>query len=169
MFQVRTSPAVDGQAPTTPRVPARMAVVALGAAVAVALTLPAAGTAAVKPTPAETLEARTTCKERGVSKKKRLAFRRCVRNRARRLASIRAAELPAIRAECRAEQMEDPVGFVEEFPARDPVALCVRMESAPSKARETLMQLCRVVVPELTKLLLPGNSSGDRIGKALCV
>jgi hypothetical protein len=102
MLQTRRSSAVDGPAPTRRRVPIRTALVALGAAVAVALTLPAAGTAAA-PTRGERLEARAICAlawtkaERGLfraaygGRKMNRAFRGCQRRQARRLASKRAA------------------------------------------------------------------------------
>lgn len=171
MLQVRTSSAVNGQAPARRRVSIRTALIALGAAVAVALTLPAAGTAAAKPTRADRLEARSVCAlERGVTRSERRmfrsayggrtlnqAFRRCVRRQARRLASKRAArrapapapalpgipevpglpglpgfpELPGVRAECQLEQMEDPIGFAQEYPGPNPLELCVQMESMP--------------------------------------
>ena len=169
MLEIRTSSAVDGQAPARRRVPIRTALIGLGAAVAVALTLPAAGSAAAKPTRAERLEARSTCAlERGLTRSERRmfraayggrtlnrAFRRCVRRQARRLASKRAArrpaapglpgvpelpgipglpgipELPGVRAECQLAQAEDPIGFAQEYPGPDPLALCVQMESLP--------------------------------------
>jgi hypothetical protein len=119
------------------------ALVVLGAAVAVGLTLPAAGTAAAKPTQADRFEARITCAEgRGVTRFERKmfrqayggrtvkqAFRRCVKHHARFLARERGVELPGIRFECRMARMEAPLEFRMEYPGG--VRMCVRMESAP--------------------------------------
>jgi hypothetical protein len=125
------------------RIPFRRTLVVLGLAVAVALTLPAAGTAAAKPTATERFEARMTCaEERGVTRFERRMFRsayggktmkramrRCVKRQARVLAMERGAELPAIRAECRMARLEAPLEFRMEYPGG--VRSCVRMETAP--------------------------------------
>jgi hypothetical protein len=124
------------------RVPFRRTLVVLGLAVAVALTLPAANAAAVKPTLADRMEARATCiSERGSDIVKhrefrllyggRKPFRRCVKFHARQIAAERVLEAPMIRAECQLGQAEDPLGFAQEYPGPDPVGLCVRMESMP--------------------------------------
>jgi hypothetical protein len=111
MLQFRTSSAADGQTPATRRVPVRTALVALGAAIAVALTLPAAGTAAAAPTKADKLGARARCADErgltrarhkkfslkyGVGRKNKRAFSRCVTIKARRLAQRRAGATPGL-------------------------------------------------------------------------
>jgi hypothetical protein len=170
MLQIRTSSAVHGGAPAKRRTPIRMGMLALGAAVAVALMLPATGTAA-KPTRGDKLDARSSCAlERGLTKSERRSFRRayggrnvnqafkrCVKRQARRLANKRAQrrrgalappgvlpapapapvappafpEMPGVRATCQVEQMEDPLGFAQEYPGPNPLELCVQMESMP--------------------------------------
>jgi hypothetical protein len=161
MLQIRTSSGLDGRTTTRRIVPIRTALLALVAAAAVSLTLPLAASAAAKPTRGERLKAKSTCvKERGKSKAKRNAFRvtygvgkqkkralrRCTTIHARSLARKRAArrpagpvapapplfpELPGVRADCQIEQMEDPLGFAQEYPGANPLELCVQMESMP--------------------------------------
>jgi hypothetical protein len=116
----------------------KIAVIVVGAAVAAGLTLP--GAAAAGPTWADRFEARKTCiSERGVGDPvKRREFRllygrrpmrKCVRYHARLIAMERRAEAPLIRAECRMEQIADPIEFRQEFPGG--VDMCVRLESMP--------------------------------------
>jgi hypothetical protein len=99
MLHVRTSPAAQGQALTRRRVPMRTALLALVAAVAVAMTLPAAASAA--PNGADRQKARGKCaNERGLTKAKhqrfklkyggRNAFNRCVKQKARTFARRRS-------------------------------------------------------------------------------
>jgi hypothetical protein len=84
------------------------------------------------------------------------AFNRCVKQQARRLANKRAArrrrsappaapglpgvpgvptlpggipEMPGVRAECQVAQLEDPLGFQQEYPGG--IETCVLMESLP--------------------------------------
>jgi hypothetical protein len=121
----------------------RMPVLALvGILVALALTIPSASSAAVKPTFADRLEARSTCiSERGSDIIKhrefrmlyggRKPFRRCVKFHARTIAMERVIEAPTIRADCQLEHAEDPLGFAQEYPGPDPIGMCVRMESLP--------------------------------------
>ena len=160
-------------------------VVALGAALAVALTLPAAGGAA--PRSADRLKARSSCAdERGLTRARhkrfslkygvgatnRRAFGRCVTIKARRFAGRRRwgptppsapaappalapapalptmpglpgmpgfIEMPGVRLECQMAQMEDPIGFAQEYlgpygtgiPGYSAIDLCVMMESMP--------------------------------------
>jgi hypothetical protein len=43
-------------------------------------------------------------------------------------------EMPGVRLECQMEQMEDPIGFMQEYPAlpgQNPLDMCVMMESMP--------------------------------------
>jgi hypothetical protein len=43
-------------------------------------------------------------------------------------------EMPGVRLECQIEQMEDPIGFMQEYPAisgQNPIDMCVMMESMP--------------------------------------
>jgi hypothetical protein len=91
----------------------------------------------------------------GVGAANRRAFSRCVKIKARKFARRRAGgglgglpalpglpavpglpgtgfpELPGVRAECQIEQMEDPIGFAQEYPGANPLELCVQMESMP--------------------------------------
>ena len=85
----------------------------------------------------------------GVGAKNKRAFSRCVKIKARKFARRRAGgglgglpalpglpgtgfpELPGVRAECQIEQMEDPIGFAQEYPGANPLELCVQMESMP--------------------------------------
>jgi hypothetical protein len=144
----------------------RIRILALGAALVVALTLPAAGSAAA-PTQADRLKARSSCADErgltrarhnkfslkyGVSRHNRRAFARCVTIKARRFAGRRGAappavpglpqlpevpglpgipELPGVRLQCQMEQMEDPIGFAQEYPGPNPTDICVMMESMP--------------------------------------
>jgi hypothetical protein len=136
---------------------------AVVAAVAVALTLPAAASAAA-PTAGDRQKARASCaNERGLTKAKhqrfklkygvgarhRNAFNRCVKIKARAYARRRAGgggggglpglglptlpggiiEMPGVRMECQVAQMEDPIGFAQEFPGG--IETCVLMESMP--------------------------------------
>jgi hypothetical protein len=192
MLQIRTSSAVY----VTERrhVPIRTALLALSAAAAVALTLPAAAGAAV-PTRSDRFKARDACaNERGLTRARhkrfslkygvgatnRRAFSRCVTIKARRFAGRRAwgptppsapapapapfapsmpglpgmpgvpgmpglpgmpgfVEMPGIRLQCQMEQMEDPIGFAQEYlgpygtgiPGYSAIDLCVMMESMP--------------------------------------
>jgi hypothetical protein len=177
MPEIRRSSAVTGPVATKRRVPVRIALLALGAAVAVAFTLPAPATAAV-PTGADKLKARSSCaNERGLTRARhkmfalkygagrrhRRAFSRCVAIKARRFARRRAMgltppppapapapapaplpapalpglpmlpggipEMPGVRLECMVEQMEDPIGFAQEYPGG--IEMCVLMESIP--------------------------------------
>jgi hypothetical protein len=165
MLQIRTSSAVDAQALTRRRVPIRTALIAVVAAVAVAFTLPAAATAAAKPTRADKLKARSSCADErgltrarhkkfslkyGVGSKNKRAFSRCVSIKARKLARRRGGanlgipglpgvpmlpggipEMPGVRLECQMAQMEDPIGFAQEYLGADPIEMCVMMESMP--------------------------------------
>ena len=144
----------------------RTALIALGAALAVALTLPAAGSAAA-PTQADRLKARSSCADErgltrarhrkfslkyGVGRQNKRAFARCVTIKARRFAGRRGGappalpglppvpevpglpgipELPGVRLQCQIEQMEDPIGFAQEYPGPNPIDICVMMESMP--------------------------------------
>jgi hypothetical protein len=86
----------------------------------------------------------------GVSAKHKRAFARCVKIKARKFARRRAAgggglpglgipglptvpggivEMPGVRLECQVAQMEDPIGFAQEFPGG--IETCVMMESMP--------------------------------------
>jgi hypothetical protein len=104
MLQIRTSSALDGQAPTTRHVSIRTALVALVAAVAVALTLPAGASAAAAPSRADKQKARSSCaNERGLTRARHQkfslkygvgsrnsrAFSRCVKIKARKFARRR--------------------------------------------------------------------------------
>lgn len=162
MLQIRTSSAVAGRALTRRHVPIGTALVALVAVVAVALTLPAAASAAAPPTAGDRQKARGSCaNERGLTRAKhkrfalkygRRAFSRCVRIKARKFAKRRAGgglglglpglpgmptlpggipEMPGVRAECQIAQMEDPLGFAQEYPGANPLEMCVMMESMP--------------------------------------
>jgi hypothetical protein len=138
----------------------RMALLALVAAAAVALTLPAAASAQ-RPTQGDRLKARSSCaNERGLTKARhqkfrlkygRGAFNRCVRIKARKFARRRAGgglggglgglptipgmpgmiELPGVRLQCQMEQMADPIEFMTEYPGPNPIDMCVMMESMP--------------------------------------
>jgi hypothetical protein len=105
MLQVRTSPAADGQALTRRRLPMWTALLALVAAVAVAMTLPAAASAAAAPTAGDRQKARGSCaNERGLTRAKhqrfklkygvgarhRNSFNRCVKIKARTFARRRS-------------------------------------------------------------------------------
>ena len=166
MLHVRTSSAANGQALTRRRVPMRTALLALVAAVAVAMTLPASAAAA--PSAGDRQKARGSCaNERGLSKAKhqrfnlkygvgarhRNAFNRCVKIKARTFARRRSGgggglpglgipgvpgvptlpggipEMPGVRMECQIAQMEDPIGFMTEYPGG--IETCVMMESMP--------------------------------------
>jgi hypothetical protein len=81
------------------------------------------------------------------------AFRRCINIKARKFANRRASnnlgfpglpgmpgmptlpggipEMPGVRLECQAEQMSDPIGFMQEYPGPNPLDMCVMMESMP--------------------------------------
>lgn len=164
MLQTRTSSAAGGRTPTTRRiVPIRTALVALVACVGVALTLPAGASASAAPSRADKQKARGSCaNERGLSRAKhqkfrlkygRNAFNRCVKIKARKFAKRRGGggggglpglpgipgmpgviEMPGVRLECQMAQMEDPIGFMQEYPAisgQDPIEMCVMMESMP--------------------------------------
>jgi hypothetical protein len=90
----------------------------------------------------------------GTGPGKRNAFNRCVKIKARKFAKRRGGsmgmpglggfptipgmpgmiEMPGVRLECQMEQMEDPIGFMEEYPpitGQDPIDMCVMMESMP--------------------------------------
>lgn len=102
--------------------------------------------------------------ERGLSRAKhqrfrlkygRNAFNKCVKIKARKFAKRRGGggggglpglpgmpgllpggipEMPGVRMECQIAQMEDPLGFMQEYPAisgQDPLEMCVMMESMP--------------------------------------
>lgn len=102
--------------------------------------------------------------ERGLSRAKhqrfrlkygRNAFNKCVKIKARKFAKRRGGggggglpglgmpgipgmpgviEMPGVRMECQIAQMEDPIGFMTEYPAisgQDPLEMCVMMESMP--------------------------------------
>jgi hypothetical protein len=137
---------------------------AVVAAIAVAMTLPAAASAAA-PTAGDRQKARASCaNERGLTKAKhqrfklkygvgarhRNSFNRCVKIKARAYARRRAGggggggglpglglptlpggiiEMPGVRMECQVAQMEDPIGFAQEFPGG--IETCVLMESMP--------------------------------------
>ena len=153
---------------------------ALCAAAAVTLTLPAAAGAA-GPTGGDRFKARDACAyERGLTRARhkrfslkygvgatnRRAFSRCVTIKARRFAGRRPSglrpspapapapfppgmpglpgtpgfvELPGVRLECQMAQMEDPIGFAQEYlgpygtgiPGYSAIDLCVMMESMP--------------------------------------
>jgi hypothetical protein len=182
MLQIRTSSVVH--VPVRRHVPIRTALLALSAAAAVALTLPAAASAAV-PTRGDRLKARNACAdERGLTRARhnkfrlkygvgptnRRAFSRCVTIKARRFAGRRGwglnpppapapapapapfpppmpalpgmpgfVELPGVRLECQLAQMEDPIGFAQEYlgpygtgiPGYSAIDICVMMESMP--------------------------------------
>jgi hypothetical protein len=184
MLQIRTSSAVH--AAERRHVPIRTALLALSAAAAVALTLPAAAGAAV-PTRGDRLKARDACAyERGLTRARhkrfslkygvgatnRRAFSRCVKIKARVFARRRPwgltpprapapppapapapalptmpglpgmpgfVEMPGVRLECQMAQMEDPIGFAQEYlgpygtgiPGYSAIDLCVMMESMP--------------------------------------
>jgi hypothetical protein len=40
-------------------------------------------------------------------------------------------EMPGVRLECQVAQMEDPIGFMQEYPGANPIEMCVMMESMP--------------------------------------
>ena len=86
----------------------------------------------------------------------RNAFNKCVKIKARKFAKRRGGggggglpglpgmpgipgmpgmiEMPGVRLECQMAQMEDPIGFMQEFPAmggQNPIDTCVMMESMP--------------------------------------
>ena len=186
MLQIRTSSAVH--VAVRRHVPIRTALLALSAAAAVALTLPAAAGAAV-PSGGDRFKARSACAdERGLTRARhkrfglkygvgatnRRAFSRCVTIKARRFAGRRAwgltpppapapapapfppptpglpgmpgvpgmpgfVELPGVRLQCQMEQMEDPIGFAQEYlgpygtgiSGYSAIDLCVMMESMP--------------------------------------
>jgi hypothetical protein len=162
MLQFRTASAAHGQASIRRRVPMWTALLALVAALAVAMTLPAAASAAA-PNGADRQKARAKCaNERGLTKAKhqrfrltyggRNAFKRCVKQKARTFARRRTGggglpglgipglpgmptlpggipEMPGVRLECQAEQMSDPIGFMQEYPGG--LETCVMMESMP--------------------------------------
>jgi hypothetical protein len=85
----------------------------------------------------------------GAGAANRNAFRRCINIKARKLAKRRASnnlggfpglpgmptlpggipEMPGVRLECQAEQMSDPIGFMQEYPGG--LETCVMMESMP--------------------------------------
>jgi hypothetical protein len=96
----------------------------------------------------------------GTGPGRRNAFNRCVKIKARTFAKRRAGggmgmpgmgmpglggfptipgmpgmiEMPGVRLECQMEQMEDPIGFMQEYPAisgQNPLDMCVMMESMP--------------------------------------
>jgi hypothetical protein len=164
MLQFRTASAAHGQASIRRRVPMWTVLLALVAAVAVAMTLPAAASAAAAPNGADRQKARSKCaNERGLTKAKhqrfrlkyggRNAFNRCVKQKARTFARRRTGgggglpglgipgipgmptlpggipEMPGVRMECQIEQMEDPIGFMTEYPGG--LETCVMMESMP--------------------------------------
>jgi hypothetical protein len=180
MLQFRTSSAVH--LAERRHVPIRTALLALSAAAAVALTLPAAAGAAV-PTRGDRFKARDACAyERGLTRARhqrfrlkygvgatnRRAFSRCVTIKARRFAGRRPwgltppsapapapapfppampglpgtpgfVELPGVRLQCQMAQMEDPIGFAQEYlgpygtgiPGYSAIDLCVMTESMP--------------------------------------
>jgi hypothetical protein len=105
MLHVRTSSAAHGQAPNRRRVPMWTALLAMVAAVAVAMTLPAAASAAAAPTAGDRQKARGSCaNERGLTRAKhqrfklkygvgarhRNSFNRCVKIKARSFARRRS-------------------------------------------------------------------------------
>ena len=89
----------------------------------------------------------------GAGARSRNAFNRCVKIKARAFARRRAGgggglpglglpglpgmptlpggipEMPGVRLECQAEQMSDPIGFMQEYPGG--LETCVMMESMP--------------------------------------
>ena len=85
----------------------------------------------------------------GVGARHRNSFNRCVKIKARAYARRRAGgggggglpglglptlpggiiEMPGVRMECQVAQMEDPIGFAQEFPGG--IETCVLMESMP--------------------------------------
>jgi hypothetical protein len=89
----------------------------------------------------------------GAGARNRGAFNRCVKIKARQFARRRAGgggglpglgvpglpgmptlpggipEMPGVRLECQTTQMEDPIGFAQEFPGG--IETCVMMESMP--------------------------------------
>jgi hypothetical protein len=85
----------------------------------------------------------------GVGSRNKRAFARCVKIKARRFARRRSGgglpglglpgipgmpglvELPGVRLQCQMEQMEDPIGFAQEYPGTNPIDICVMMESMP--------------------------------------
>jgi hypothetical protein len=94
----------------------------------------------------------------GTGPGRRNAFNRCVKIKARNFAKRRGGgmggmggmpglggfptipgmpgmiEMPGVRLECQMEQMEDPIGFMTEYPpisGQDPIDMCVMMESMP--------------------------------------
>jgi hypothetical protein len=90
----------------------------------------------------------------GTGSGRRNAFNRCVKIKARNFAKRRGGggglpglggfptlpgmpgmiEMPGVRLECQMEQMEDPIGFMQEYPAisgQDPIEMCVMLESMP--------------------------------------
>jgi hypothetical protein len=108
--------------------------VAVGAIVAVLVLT--ASVSMARPTRADYRKARAECRaERGFTPADHFAFaqewgrprpfRRCVRATAREF----AAERRQAWRDCRLEQMEDPIGFREEYPGG--VRQCVRLETAP--------------------------------------
>jgi hypothetical protein len=165
----------------------RRALLALSAAVAVALTLPAAASVAA-PTHADRFKARSACAdERGLTRARHQKFRlkygvgatntrafsRCVKIKARTFARRRPwgqaplppapgpgpapapalpsspmpglpgmpgfVEMPGVRLECQMQQMEDPIGFAQEYlgpygtgiPGYSAIDICVMMGSMP--------------------------------------
>jgi hypothetical protein len=188
MLKIRTSSVVH--VPVRRHVPIRTALLALSAAAAVALTLPAAASAAVS-TGGDRFQARNACAdERGLTRARHMRFRlkygvgatnrrafsRCVTIKARRFGGRRAwgltpppapapapapapfpppmpglpampglpgmpgfVELPGVRLECQMAQMEDPIGFAQEYlgpygtgiSGYSAIDICVMMGSMP--------------------------------------